>query len=153
MYSHENYSNNYDYEYAFKTTETFAGKPYLSNFTDITSLTGYETDYRTESYLGRIRYNYAEKYNLEVSFRRDGSSRFSKQNRWGNFGSIGANWIISEEDFMQSVTWINSLKFRANYGKWEMMPEPDIMAIWDFMPVARMQTSGHIIYLRTKLSI
>ena len=81
--AHENYSNNYDYEYAFKTTETFAGKPNLSNFTDITSLTGYETDYRTESYLGRIRYNYAEKYNLEVSFRRDGSSRFSKQNRWG----------------------------------------------------------------------
>lgn len=100
MYSHENYSNNYDYEYAFKTTETFAGKPNLSNFTDITSLTGYETDYRTESYLGRIRYNYAEKYNLEVSFRRDGSSRFSKQNRWGNFGSIGANWIISEENLM-----------------------------------------------------
>lgn len=115
--AHENYSNNYDYEYAFKTTETFAGKPNLSNFTDITSLTGYETDYRTESYLGRIRYNYAEKYNLEVSFRRDGSSRFSKQNRWGNFGSIGANWIISEEDFMQSLTWINSLKFRANYGQ------------------------------------
>ena len=111
MYSHENYSNNYDNEYAFKTTETFAGKPNLSNFTDITSLTGYETDYRTESYLGRIRYNYAEKYNLEVSFRRDGSSRFSKQNRWGNFGSIGANWIISEEDFMQSVTWINSLQW------------------------------------------
>lgn len=115
--AHENYSNNYDYEYGYKTTEIFVGKQNLSNFTNITALNGYDTDYRTESYLGRVRYNYADKYNLEVSFRRDGSSRFSKQNRWGNFGSVGANWIITEEEFMKSATWINSLKFRANYGQ------------------------------------
>lgn len=115
--AHESYSYNYDYLYGYKTTEIFEGKGNLSNFTDISSLNGYENNYNTESYLGRIRYNYADKYNLEVSFRRDGSSRFAKNNRWGNFGSIGANWIVSEEEFMKPVTWINQLKLRANYGQ------------------------------------
>lgn len=115
--AHECYSYNYDYLYGYKTTEIFEGKGNLSNFTDISSLNGYENNYNTESYLGRIRYNYADKYNLEVSFRRDGSSRFAKNNRWGNFGSIGANWIISEEEFMKPVTWVNQLKLRANYGQ------------------------------------
>lgn len=115
--AHESYSYNYDYLYGYKTTEIFEGKGNLSNFTDISSLNGYENNYNTESYLGRIRYNYADKYNLEVSFRRDGSSRFAKNNRWGNFGSIGANWIVSEEEFMKPVTWVNQLKLRANYGQ------------------------------------
>ena len=116
LVGHENYSNNYDYLYGYKTTEVFANKYNLSNFKEITSLTGYENNYRTESYLGRIRYNYREKYNLEASFRRDGSSRFHKDNRWGNFGSVGANWILTEEEFMKRYTWVNSLKLRANYG-------------------------------------
>lgn len=117
MVAHENYYYNYSYEYGFKTTEVFTGKPNMSNFTNITSLTGYDNDYRTESYLGRIRYNYDDKYNLEVSFRRDGSSRFSEENRWGNFGSVGANWMVTQEKFMKSLTWINSLKLRANWGQ------------------------------------
>lgn len=66
---HESYSYNYDNLYAFKTTEVFEGKTNLSNFTEMNTLTGYETNYKTESYLGRVRYNYADKYNLEVSFR------------------------------------------------------------------------------------
>ncbi|MBP7359257.1 MAG: SusC/RagA family TonB-linked outer membrane protein [Prevotella sp.] len=114
---HESYSYNYDNLYAFKTTEVFEGKTNLSNFTEMNTLTGYETNYKTESYLGRVRYNYADKYNLEVSFRRDGSSRFYKNNRWGNFGSIGANWLISEEEFMKSLTVVDQLKLRANYGQ------------------------------------
>ncbi|MDR0574700.1 MAG: SusC/RagA family TonB-linked outer membrane protein [Tannerella sp.] len=117
LIAHENYSYNYNYIYGYKTTEVFAGKPNFSNFTDITSLSGYENNYRTESYLGRVRYNYDDRYNLEVSFRRDGSSRFVKENRWGNFGSIGANWIISREDFMKSADWVKNLKLRANWGQ------------------------------------
>ena len=117
LVGHENYYKTYDYMYGFKTTEVFAGKPFLSNFKEITSLEGYQKDYRTESYLGRVRYNYKEKYNLEVSFRRDGSSRFHPDNRWGNFGSVGANWMITEEEFMKPYTWVNSLKLRANYGQ------------------------------------
>ena len=117
LVAHENFSYNYDYTYGFKTAQIFPDRPNFSNFTEITSLDGYEDNYRTESYLGRIRYNYRDRYNLEVSFRRDGSSRFHPDNRWGNFGSVGANWIISEEAFMKDVRWVNDLKLRANYGQ------------------------------------
>ena len=117
LVAHENFSYNYDYTYGFKTAQIFPDRPNFSNFSEITSLDGYEDNYRTESYLGRIRYNYRDRYNLEVSFRRDGSSRFHPDNRWGNFGSVGANWIISEEAFMKDVRWVNDLKLRANYGQ------------------------------------
>ena len=117
LMAHENYSYNYDYLYGFKTSQIFPDRPNFNNFTEITSLDGYESNYRTESYLGRVRYNYRDRYNLEVSFRRDGSSRFHRNNRWGNFGSVGANWIISEEAFMKDVRWVNDLKLRANYGQ------------------------------------
>ena len=116
LLGHENYSNNYNYLYGYKTTQVFEGETAMINFKNITSLYDYENNYRTESYLSRVRYNYKEKYNLEASFRRDGSSRFHKDNRWGNFGSIGANWMISEEEFMKDIAWINSLKLRANWG-------------------------------------
>ncbi len=117
LLGHENYYYNYSYEYGYKTGEIFAGGTYLYNFSEITSLYGYDNNYRTESYLGRARYNYDDKYNVEVSFRRDGSSRFSKNSRWGNFGSVGANWMISREEFMKPLTWVNSLKLRANWGQ------------------------------------
>ncbi len=116
LLGHENYSYDKDYTYIYKTSETFANKDNLSNFTTITSADGYSDAYRTESYLGRVRYDYNEKYNVEASFRRDGSSRFSKNSRWGNFGSVGASWVITKEKFMQPATWVNSLKLRADYG-------------------------------------
>ena len=117
LLGHENYYYNYDYLYGYKTTEVFPDKGNLTNFTTITDLDGYETNYRTESYLGRVRYNYQDKYNVEASFRRDGSSRFHTDSRWGNFWSVGANWMISKEPFMQNVAWVNSLKLRADYGE------------------------------------
>lgn len=116
LLGHENYSNNYNYLYGYKTTQVFEGETALINFKEITNLYDYENNYRTESYLARVRYSYKDKYNLEASFRRDGSSRFHKDNRWGNFGSVGANWMISEEEFMKDVSWVNSLKLRANWG-------------------------------------
>ena len=117
LLGHENYYYNYDYAYNYKTNEVFPGKGNLTNFTEMTDIDGYENNYRTESYLGRVRYNYQDKYNLEASFRRDGSSRFAKEARWGNFWSVGANWMISKEAFMQDINWVNSLKLRADYGE------------------------------------
>ena len=114
---HENYYYNYDYLYGFKANQIFANSSNMSNFTDINSLTGYQNNERTESYLGRVRYNYMDKYNVEASFRRDGSSHFSREARWGNFWSVGANWMVSKEPFMANVTWVNSLKLRADYGQ------------------------------------
>jgi len=115
---HENYSFNYAYTFGYKTTETFEGGKELVNFTNITSLDGYQNNYNTESYLSRARYNYDNKYFLETSFRRDGSSRFYKDNRWGNFWSAGASWTISKEKFMAAyLDKINMLKLRASYGE------------------------------------
>ena len=67
------------------------------------------------SYLGRVNYNYDDRYLLTGTIRTDGSSRFSKENRWGVFPSISAGWRISKESFFQ-VNWIDDLKIRANYG-------------------------------------
>ena len=117
LVGHENYSNTYDYLYGYKTNEVFPNINNLRNFTEITSLYNYGNYYRTESYLSRVRYAYADKYNLEASFRRDGSSRFYKDARWGNFWSVGANWLISKEAFMQNVGWVNTLKLRADFGE------------------------------------
>lgn len=117
LLGHENYSYEYDYFQGYKTDEVLPGKDFFSNFSTISQLIGYGSFYRTESYLGRVRYNFQDKYNLEASFRRDGSSRFHPDYRWGNFGSVGANWMISREEFMRSLRWVNSLKLRANWGQ------------------------------------
>lgn len=68
------------------------------------------------SYLGRANYIYDDKYYLTATFRRDGTSRLSKDNRWGNFPSISGAWRISREGFFD-VPWINDLKLRGNWGR------------------------------------
>ena len=117
LVGHENYSNEYLYLYNYKTNEVMPGKNTLRNFTEMTNMYDYNAYYKTESYLGRARYNYKDKYNVEASYRYDGSSRFHKDNRWGGFWSVGANWMLSKEDFMQNYPWVNSLKLRADYGE------------------------------------
>ena len=117
LIGHENYSWQRNYMYAYKTAEVVPGINNLNNFTEMTDVYDYNDTYRTESYLGRVRYGYDSRYNVEASFRRDGSSRFQKDARWGNFWSIGANWVISNEAFMKKVDWVNYLKLRADYGE------------------------------------
>lgn len=68
------------------------------------------------SYLGRANYVYDDKYYLTVTFRRDGTSRLAKENRWGNFPSFSGAWRISKEEFFD-VPWINDLKIRGNWGR------------------------------------
>ncbi|MGX8708240.1 MAG: SusC/RagA family TonB-linked outer membrane protein, partial [Bacteroidales bacterium] len=114
---HENYYYNYEYLYNYKQDETLPGGDELDNLNSMTSMEGYQSGYRLESYLSRLKYDYANKYFLEGSFRRDGSSRFYKENRWGNFWSAGATWAISREEFMKNVGWIDNLRLRASYGQ------------------------------------
>ncbi len=71
--------------------------------------------YGLMSMLSRAQYDYAGKYFVSASFRRDASSRFHPDNRWGNFGSIGGAWIMSDEDFF-SVSWVDMLKLKASWG-------------------------------------
>jgi TonB-linked SusC/RagA family outer membrane protein len=118
LLGHENYANNYVYTYLYKTTEVFANAYELVNFTNMTSLNGYDYNLRGESYLSRARYNYDSKYFAELAFRRDAVSRFHPDNRWGNFWSFGASWSIHKESFMDPLrNVINVLKLRASYGE------------------------------------
>lgn len=68
-------------------------------------------------YLARLNYSYANKYHLNLSFRRDGSSVFGNDHKWGNFPAVGTAWTISEEDFMKSIKWVDNLKLKFSWGK------------------------------------
>jgi len=69
------------------------------------------------SYLGRFNYDYANKYLLELSGRSDGSSRFAMGHKWSSFGNASLGWVLSEEDFLSSVSFISFMKLRASYGE------------------------------------
>lgn len=73
---------------------------------------------RMRSWLGRANYIFADKYYVSGSVRRDGSSKFRKENRWGTFWSVGAGWRFTEESFMQDLrdSWLNNGKLRASFG-------------------------------------
>jgi TonB-linked SusC/RagA family outer membrane protein len=80
----------------------------------ITSSTG--TGWRLASYFSRINYRYKDKLLFEGSARRDGSSRFGIDNRYGNFWALSGGWVISEEDFLQNNNFLDFLKINASYG-------------------------------------
>lgn len=67
-------------------------------------------------FFGRFMYNYNDKYLLSASLRRDGSSRFGANNKWGWFPAVSGGWRINKENFLSDVKWINDLKLRAGYG-------------------------------------
>jgi TonB-linked SusC/RagA family outer membrane protein len=90
---------------------------FVSNAIDSRNGYGSKSTYATEGYFARVNYNYDEKYIGSVSYRRDASSRFTKDNRWGNFFSASAAWVISNEDFMKDVKWVNMLKLKASFGQ------------------------------------
>ncbi|GEO04404.1 SusC/RagA family TonB-linked outer membrane protein [Adhaeribacter aerolatus] len=68
------------------------------------------------SYLARVNYNFLDRYFLTGTIRRDGSSRFGTNTKWGYFPSVSAGWLVSDENFLKNVTLINNLKLRASYG-------------------------------------
>ena len=75
------------------------------------------SEYTSNSFFGRIMYDYAGKYLLQANVRHDGSSRFARKYRWGTFPSVSAGWVISEESFLQGAKpWLSFLKLRASWG-------------------------------------
>jgi len=78
--------------------------------------TGFSDENRLGSYFGRVNYNFKNKYLLQATLRYDGSSKFAPDKRWGLFPSYSAGWRVSQEKFMESITWINDLKLRGSYG-------------------------------------
>lgn len=91
---------------------------YLDNGTGEMQANGFATGYALQSFFGKVDYTFADKYLASVTLRRDGSSRFGKNNRYGNFPSASVGWRISEEAFMSGVSDIVSdLKVRASWGQ------------------------------------
>ena len=80
------------------------------------AVSGTRSEFTFASLFSRANYNYAGKYFLSASIRRDGSSRFGADNRWGTFYSVGASWIASKENFLKNVDFIDLLKIRSSWG-------------------------------------
>ncbi|MBQ9660353.1 MAG: SusC/RagA family TonB-linked outer membrane protein [Bacteroidales bacterium] len=79
--------------------------------------TSSSSTYNTEGFFVSAQYDYAKKYYASASFRRDASSYFNKDHRWGNFWSVGGAWIISKEPFMTTASWVDQLKLKASVGQ------------------------------------
>lgn len=89
----------------------------------------YKNDSKLIGFFGRISYGYADKYNVLVSVRREGSSRFGKNHKWGTFPSVSLGWIISNEEFMKDITWLNHLKLRAGMGTTGVIPNDNYLSL------------------------
>ena len=112
----ESYKYKGDYLSA-QGTGFLPGVKVLNGSTTPESVGGYVNEERLVSYLGRASYSYDDRYFIEGSFRRDGSSRFSTDTRWGNFFSVGGSWVISDENFLAGNSTLNFLKLKASYGE------------------------------------
>ena len=98
---------------SFEIEELFAGTA-DKNFQ---TSDGSSNNTARQNYFGRVNYDYAKKYLLSFTLRRDGSQNFSEDNRWGWFPSVSAGWLVSEESFMESVNWLDFLKVRGSWGQ------------------------------------
>lgn len=113
---HENYWYESRNVSTTKTGFPFPGTTELASAATLTAGTSGINEHRIEGYFTQLNYSLSDKYLLSGSFRRDGTSRFYKDARWGNFYSVGAGWRISEEDFL-NADWIDELKLRGSYGE------------------------------------
>ena len=116
MLGHEYYRTRYYYLTASKNNVFSVFNDELAGAVNTGSMNSYTTDYNVEGWFGRVQYNYDNKYFGSLSYRRDASSRFHPDHRWGNFWSLGGAWIISKEKWF-NAPWVDELKFKASYGE------------------------------------
>ncbi len=101
----------------YNDVTSFWNLRYANNINGITDVTGNSKQtIRNISFYGRVNYSYNSRYMLQASIRRDGSSVFGKEHRWGTFPSVSAAWNITEEPFMKNQTLFDQLKLRVGYG-------------------------------------
>ncbi|MEN8116851.1 MAG: TonB-dependent receptor [Bacteroidota bacterium] len=115
MAGHEAWSYQNRYTYLRKETTLKEKVPEFDNAILMTDLSSDLFQRRIESYFSQVKYDFDGKYFLNLSYRRDGSSRFTN-NHWGDFWSVGASWQINDESFMAGNDWIDLLKLKASYG-------------------------------------
>ena len=116
MLGHEYYDTKTTYLYAYGEGLFSQDIPEINASANKVSSNSYTSEYNVEGYFGSVQYNYDDKYFLSGSYRRDASSRFAKENRWGNFWSAGAAWLINKESFFQ-VPWVDELKLKLSIGQ------------------------------------
>lgn len=116
LLGHETKNDTYNYMYGHMTNFSDPTNPEFSNAAQYQGLSSYTSEYALEGYFGKIDYDYSDKYYLTASYRRDGSSRFHKDNRWGSFWAVGASWRVKEEAFLKDVDAISNLKIKASFG-------------------------------------
>ena len=112
----EAYRSKRDFNYSQVTGFPFPGTNEQIAASTPSTVQSYYTQQRFASYFSRLQYNYAGKYYLSGSLRRDGSSVFGNDNKYGTFYSVGGGWRIGRENFLKDVSWIDELKLRASYG-------------------------------------
>lgn len=117
LVAHENYDLEFTANNSSKVNQILAGNNQLANFVTPQGAGGSQDNYRIESYFSKASYNFNEKYFFDASLRRDGSSRFSSESRYGVFYSLGGSWSISKESFMKNVSWVDDLRLKASYGE------------------------------------
>ncbi|MCD8270600.1 MAG: TonB-dependent receptor [Parabacteroides sp.] len=116
LLGHELYSYNQQYNYGYGEGIMQLGQYELKSTITNWAVDSYRNRYSLLSFFGKAEYNFLNKYYISASFRRDGSSRFSKDSRWGNFFSVGASWRLSKEKFLEDVKWIDNLALRGSFG-------------------------------------
>ncbi len=117
LVGHESNQRDFSSLSAQKTEALITDLPVLNNAANIQYANGFENYYRVEGYLSRLNYDFKDKYFLNASFRRDGSSVFSADNRWGSFYGVGAAWDLKAENFLSDISLVSGLRIRASYGQ------------------------------------
>lgn len=115
LFGYETYDYKYEESTAYGQNLYREGIPYVNNTIDQKRGYGAASEYATRSWIGRINYDYDERYFASASFRRDGSSRF--EDKWGSFWSASAAWNIKKEKFMEDMRWVDFLKLRLSFGQ------------------------------------
>ncbi|MDR2362529.1 MAG: TonB-dependent receptor, partial [Prevotellaceae bacterium] len=116
LLGHETKTDNQSYLVAQREKFFIPTNPELANAAALVDATGSSAGYSLEGYFGQVRYDYKSKYLFSASYRRDASSRFHLDSRWGDFWSVGASWRAKEEGFLKEADWLNELKIKASYG-------------------------------------
>ncbi len=143
LLGHESMDKKDDRLYVQRTNMLFPDSPYIDQAAVIGDASGGNNTYKLEGYFARVNYGYDNKYFVNASIRRDASSYFAPDNKWGTFFGVGLAWIISQESFMNDIAWLDNLKLKGSYGeqgndnlnttnpymdKWEVTPSFDANA-------------------------
>lgn len=105
---------------------------YLTDKDHSASMNSYKNDNTLIGFFGRVSYGYDNRYNAMLSVRREGSSKFGKNNKWGTFPSASLGWTMSNEQFMKGIAWLTNLKLRLGYGVTGVIPNDSYLSLTTF---------------------